>query len=52
MTLGQLEFLSGFVDDLLDLGMLKHGTFSLVRESFDITTVVKLIMMIFGPQAT
>ena len=51
MILGQLEFLGGFIDDLLDLGMLKSGTFSLRKESFDIIGVVKLMMMIFSPQA-
>ena len=51
MTLGQLEFLGGFIDDLLDLGMLKSGTFSLKAESFDILSVVRLILKIFGPQA-
>ena len=40
MMQGQLQFLSSFVDDLLDLGMLKHGTFSLVKEVFDISSVV------------
>ena len=49
MTLNQLEFLNSFVVDLLDLGMLKNGTFTLVKHSFDITSVVKLIMMMFGP---
>ena len=49
MTLNQLEFLNSFVVDLLDLGMLKNGTFTLVKDSFDITGVVKLIMMMFGP---
>ena len=39
------------MDDLLDLGTLKHGTFSLVKETFDIIGVVQLITMIFGPQA-
>ena len=51
VMLGQLQFLSGFVDDLLDLGMLKSGTFSLARKAFDITGVVSLVNMIFAPQA-
>ena len=49
--LGQLQFLSGFVDDLLDLGMLKSGTFSLARKAFDVTGLVSLVSMIFTPQA-
>lgn len=40
MSLGQLEFLGGFINDLLDLGMLKSGTFSLKEEQFDILSVV------------
>ena len=51
MSLGQLEFLGGFIDDLLDLGMIKSGTFSLKEEQFDILSVVKLILKIFSPQA-
>lgn len=51
MSLGQLEFLGGFIDDLLDLGMIKSGTFSLKEEQFDILRVVKLILKIFSPQA-
>ena len=40
MSLGQLEFLGGFINDLLDLGMLKSGTNSLKEEQFDILSVV------------
>mmetsp|Transcript_7417 Transcript_7417/g.8967 ORF Transcript_7417/g.8967 Transcript_7417/m.8967 type:complete len:137 (-) Transcript_7417:1449-1859(-) len=52
VMLSQLQFLSSFVDDLLDLGMLKSGTFTLTSEAFDITKVIKMIYDLFSPQAS
>ena len=45
----QLEFLQSFVDDLLDLSQIRNGVFSLSREEFNITDMIKLILSIFRP---
>ena len=49
--MSQLEFLQGFVDDLLDLGQLSNGVFKLTRAPFDMVKVVELIIGIFRPMA-
>ena len=49
--MSQLEFLQGFVDDLLDLGQLKRCEFKLTLAPFDITQIVELVVTIFSPMA-
>ena len=51
VMMSQLEFLQGFVDDLLDLGQLKSGDFTLTRAPFDMVEVLELIVGIFSPMA-
>ena len=45
----QLEFLQGFVEDLLDLGQIKTGLFTLVRQPFELVSIIKVITQIFRP---
>ena len=47
---GQLEFLQSFIEDLIDLRMIKTGKFSLEYEPFDIMEVMSLIYSVFMPQ--
>ena len=47
----QLYFMQSFVDDLLDLKMLRGGTFKLNTASFDPNKVISLVQRIFQPQA-
>ena len=49
IVLTQLEFLHGFIADLLDLGQLKVGAFSLVPKPFDLINLMKSISNIFEP---
>ena len=35
-SVNQIELIQSFVDDLLDLGQLKSGTFSLAKEPMDV----------------
>ena len=47
----QLYFMQSFVDDLLDLKMLREGTFKLNTAAFDPNKVISLVQRIFQPQA-
>ena len=41
-----------FVDDLLDLGQLKHDAFRFVESVFDPNEILQMIIEIFEPQAS
>ena len=45
----QLEFMSLFVEDLLNLKMLHDGVFKLNKQPFDPVEVFETICQIFGP---
>ena len=47
--MSQLEFMTSFVDDLLDLRQIREGVFSLSNEVFDPMITIKLICDTFGP---
>ena len=40
-----------FVDDFLDLRLIKDGALSLKEEVFDPSVILEMICDIFGPQA-
>ena len=50
LMFGQLIFLQSFIEDLLDLGQLKNGVFTLSFEGFDPAETFELICNTFGPQ--
>ena len=52
LIIGQLNFMQSFVDDLLDLRMLREGAFQLTMASFNPKSIVELCYRIFKPQAT
>ena len=47
--MSQLEFMTSFVDDLLDLRQIREGVFSLTKEVFDPMETLNLICQTFGP---
>ena len=38
--MGQLELVMSFINDLLDLKTLQTGAFTLINESFDVTSLI------------
>ena len=47
----QLDLMETFVDDMLDLTLLREGLFSLVHERFDPEDGVNFILNMFAPRA-
>ena len=43
MMMSQLNFIQTFIEDLLDLKLIREGTFSLIKEIFDVNETLELI---------
>ena len=50
--MGQLTLMQSFVEDLLNLRLLKEGTFTLANEPFNPKEVFDMICSIFTPQTS
>ena len=51
MMMSQSRFMQTFVEDLLDLKMMRDGVFSLQKEPFMPSEVFQLVKNVFEPQA-
>mmetsp|Transcript_36915 Transcript_36915/g.48522 ORF Transcript_36915/g.48522 Transcript_36915/m.48522 type:complete len:110 (+) Transcript_36915:945-1274(+) len=49
LMLNHLEFVRSFVDDMLDLRMLKNGAFDLQKGPFDVMSTISEIRQLFLP---